>query len=123
MPYRVKLAFGSAAGQYLSIEKLRFPFRLALVPALGGRMNLVLVVMPALIFVLSLSAGIHVVNYYCDAVSQSGTAGAPLTAIRNGWLPCALAAGTTAIGLASLAVSHVIPVRDFGKYSSIGMHD
>ena len=93
----------------------------ALVPFLGGRMNLVLVVMPVLVYVLGLSAGIHIVNYHEDVIKESGPAGAPLKAIQNGWLPCTLAAATTAIGLASLSVSHIRPVKDFGTYSAIGI--
>ncbi len=87
----------------------------------GGTMNLVLVVMPALIYVLTLSACIHLANYYYDAVRQGGTHGAPKRGLMAGWLPCALSAGTTALGLISLCVSHVIPVRMFGFYASIGM--
>ena len=93
----------------------------SLVPALGGQMNLVLVVMPALIYVLSLSAGVHLVNYYRDAVGEFGAAKAPLIAVKHAWLPCMLAAGTTAVGLASLSVSKIVPVKDFGKYSAIGI--
>lgn len=93
----------------------------SLVPLFGGRVNLVLVVMPVLIYVLSLSAGVHLINYYQDSVLESGIMRAPLQAIQHGWLPCTLAAGTTAIGLGSLAVSNIIPVKDFGKYSAIGI--
>ena len=44
------------------------------------------------------------------------------------WMPCdtaggrvLLAAGTTAIGLLSLAVSEIVPVKMFGIYASTGM--
>jgi len=87
----------------------------------SGRMNLVLVVMPVLVYVLALSAGIHLVNYYRDAARQGSLLRAPGEAIRVGWGPCALAAGTTAIGVGSLAVSHIRPVRDFGSYSAVGI--
>ncbi|MDZ7615576.1 MAG: MMPL family transporter, partial [Patescibacteria group bacterium] len=87
----------------------------------GGTMNLVLVVMPALIYVLTLSACIHLANYYYDAVREGGLHGAPRRSLMAGWLPCALSAGTTALGLISLCVSHVIPVRMFGLYASVGM--
>ena len=93
----------------------------SLVPLFGGKVNLVLVVMPVLIYVLSLSAGVHLINYYQDAIHEVGRPLAPLESIRRGWLPCTLAAGTTAIGLASLMVSQIIPVKDFGKYSAIGI--
>ncbi len=87
----------------------------------GGTMNLVLVVLPVLIYVLTLSACVHLANYYYDAVREAGPEGAPQRSLRAGWLPCALSAGTTALGLMSLSVSHVVPVRMFGLYASAGM--
>jgi len=94
---------------------------LLLVDVTGGRLNLVLVVMPVLVYLLSLSAAIHLVNYYRDAAAD-GTGWTPAAeAVRRGFTPCCLAAVTTAIGLASLVVSHILPVRDFGLYSASGI--
>ena len=87
----------------------------------GGKMNLVLVVMPVLVYVLTMSAGVHLVNYYRDAAAESSMLGAPAEAIDHGWIPCTLAAGTTAVGVGSLAVSSIQPVRDFGSYSAVGI--
>lgn len=88
----------------------------------GGKMNLVLVVMPVLVYVLAMSAGVHLVNYYREAAAEQGTIlGAPIQAIRHGWVPCTLAAGTTAVGVGSLAVSNIRPVKDFGTYSALGI--
>ncbi len=92
-----------------------------LVYFLGGQMNLVLVVMPVLVFVLTLSAGIHVTNYYRDAAEEVGRAAAPAVAIAHGWIPCLLAATTTAVGVGSLYVSRIIPVKEFGYYSAVGI--
>ena len=87
----------------------------------GGRMNLVMTMLPPLIYVLSISAGVHLVNYYRDAVEETGPATAPRRAVAHGWAPCALAAATTAIGLVSLARSQIVPIRTFGVYSAAGM--
>ena len=87
----------------------------------GGKMNLVLVVMPVLVYVLAMSSGVHLVNYYRDAAAESSIIGAPQKALRIGWVPCTLAAGTTAVGVGSLAVSNIRPVRDFGTYSAVGI--
>jgi len=87
----------------------------------SGQMNLVLVVMPVLVYVLAMSAGIHLVNYYRDAASESSLAEAPALAISHGWVPCTLAAGTTAVGVGSLLVSNIQPVRDFGGYAAVGI--
>lgn len=87
----------------------------------GGTMNLVLVLVPVLLYVLALSASVHLSNYYRDAVREGGLAGAPIRAIAAGWTPCALAAITTALGLMSLYVSHIVPVKMFGVYSALGI--
>lgn len=87
----------------------------------GGNMNLVMTMLPPLVFVLSVSAAIHLVNYYRDALSEVSPRVAPLQALRDGWRPCVLASGTTAIGLLSLAVSDIVPVKLFGIYSALGM--
>ncbi len=92
---------------------------LALVPATGGSMNLVLVVMPTLLFVLTLSGAIHLANYWRHAYLEDPR-NAIVRAVKMAFVPCLLASFTTAIGLASLYTSTLAPVRDFGFYSAIG---
>ncbi|MEK6248085.1 MAG: MMPL family transporter, partial [Planctomycetales bacterium] len=87
----------------------------------GGLVDAVLLTMPSLVYVLGLSGAIHLVNYYQDAVRESGLEGAPGKALRHGWLPCTLAAVTTALGLGSLVTSQIIPIRNFGTYSAYGV--
>ena len=91
----------------------------ALVPATGGSMNMVIVVMPTLLMVITTSGAIHICNYWKNSGIDDATQSV-VHAARMAWWPCFLASATTAIGLASLAVSSLIPVRDFGIYSSIG---
>ena len=92
----------------------------ALVPLTGGDMNMVLVVMPTLLMVLGMSAAVHLVNYYRKALAEGPADTATARAVRTAWSPTALAAGTTAVGMASLAVSPLAPVGDFGVYSAVG---
>jgi predicted RND superfamily exporter protein len=91
----------------------------SLIPATGGSMNMVLVVMPTLLMVITTSGAIHICNYWKNSAIDDSTKSV-VHAARMAWWPCFLASGTTAIGLASLVVSSLIPVRDFGIYSSIG---
>ncbi len=93
---------------------------LALLHLGGETMSALLIVLPPLIQVLAVAGGIHLLNYYWDAV-RKGDDGPAWRAFRIGWLPCTLAAGTTALGLASLMVSDLTPIQLFGTYGAAGV--
>lgn len=93
---------------------------LGLVSVFGLTMNAVFSVMAPLVFVLTVSAGVHLTNYFFEQLKE-GREGAVTRALQAGWAPCTLAAVTTAIGLGSLLVSDVLPVRQFGMISSLGV--
>ncbi len=94
---------------------------LALVHYSGESMSALLIVLPPLIQVLTVAGGVHLTNYYFDAASDDGPEHAPWEAVRLGWLPCVLSAGTTALGIGSLIPSRLTPVRSFGIYGSLGV--
>ena len=94
---------------------------LALVYYTGATMDSILLVAPSLVSVLSVSTAVHLVNYYGDAVLEAGMDGAPLRAVRYGWMPCVLAATTTGLGLLSLLVSFLLPIRKFGTFAALGL--
>jgi predicted RND superfamily exporter protein len=94
---------------------------LALVYFSGSDMNAVLIVLPTLVFVLSISAGIHLTNYFMEEIRRGQRGDAVNRAIRRAWPPSVLAALTTAIGLLSLLVSDVEPVRQFGWLGASGV--
>jgi len=87
----------------------------------GARMNAILMTMPSLVYVAATSGAIHLANYYRDTVRNGGFDRAPDKAVRAAWLPLALATGTTAIGLASMYITSLIPIRMFGVYSAVGV--
>jgi len=94
---------------------------LSIVYFTGGLVDAILLSMPSLVYVLAMSGAIHIVNYYHDSIHEFGLEGAPERALAHGWKPCFLAALTTAIGLWSLCNSNLIPVRNFGLYSAVGV--
>jgi predicted RND superfamily exporter protein len=94
---------------------------LTLVQLAGVPLNAILIVLPPLVFVLTVSAGVHLANYFFDEVSHRSETSAAARAMRNGWQPCLLCAVTTAIGLASLAVSNIVPIDHFGLFAAIGV--
>lgn len=92
---------------------------LAVVYASGTQMDSILLMVPMLIFVLSISTGVHLINYYRDAVRDGGLAGAPVRAVRHGLAPCWLSSATTALGMVSLLLSQLAPVQKFGWFSAV----
>jgi uncharacterized protein len=94
---------------------------LALIYWCGGEMTALLIVLPPLMQVVTASGGIHLINYYLIAAKDYDPETAAWGAVRIGWLPCSLSALTTAIGLASLCVSQLVPVRMFGAYGAAGV--
>ncbi len=91
----------------------------ALIPLTGRSLNMVLIVLPDLLLVLTTSGAIHVANYWKHAVTL-GEENPILSAVKMAWQPCAWASVTTAIGMASLLTAVLEPVQQFGFYSSIG---
>ncbi len=82
----------------------------------------VLLTMPTLVFVLTLSGAIHLVNYYFDTIEEGVSPQlAPAGAVAKGFVPCTLAAATTAVGLGSLAIADLLPIRKFGIMSAIAV--
>lgn len=91
----------------------------AIVPLTGGAMTMVLIVLPTFVMVVALSGAIHVANYvgYETHVNPNGAVD---RGVKVAWLTCFNSVSTTVLGLLSLLSSSLVPVRDFGLYSSIG---
>ncbi len=93
-----------------------------LLVACGKSLNMVTVTLPSLIFVLSLSSGIHISSRYFALFEASGGG---LEVIRKTLgevlKPIFLSSVTTSAGFASLMVSDMQPVVDFGIFAAIGM--
>lgn len=89
---------------------------------LGGQtIDAILMSMPSLVYVLSISGAVHLINYYRDAIREGGLHGAVERAVSHAWKPAALSSITTALGLISLYASELVPIQKFGLYSAIGM--
>ncbi len=95
-------------------------FLVMLVSATGSRFSAVLIVLPTLVFMLTLSGAIHLLNYHRQIPISLGIWRGPL-ALRHGFLPTFYSALTTVLGMGSLATSQLAPVRLFGAYSALGL--
>lgn len=87
----------------------------------GGTMNAILLTMPSLVYVAATSGAIHLANYYREGVLENGVQGAPKFAVKHALLPLGLATGTTMVGLLSLYISELVPIKMFGLYSAVGV--
>lgn len=92
----------------------------AVVTAFGSEFSAVLIVLPTLVFMLTLSAAVHFMNYYAD-VAHAFNDWLGARAIFLGLKPSVLATLTTALGMIALATSQLSPVRSFGFYSALSL--
>jgi len=98
----------AGVGQLMAIATVTFT---------GGQLSAVLIILPTLVFMLTLSSAVHLMNYYSDAAAlHNDHLGS--RAMLLGFKPSLLASLTTALGMASLTASQLSPVRQFGWYSS-----
>lgn len=93
---------------------------LALVSYFVKEMSAVLVVLPTLVFMLTLSAAVHLANYFREAGGE-GKTNAGAKALLAGASPCLLATLTTVFGFASLTISQLNPVWQFGALAALGL--
>ena len=109
------------AGVILGIACLGQGIVLSMVYYSGISLDAILIVAPPLIFVLTVSSGIHFVNY-CRAQPQAiDHQTAVENAWKEAWKPCLMAVTTTAIGLCSLSISRISPIAAFGAYSGVSL--
>ncbi len=83
------------------------------------KMDSISVLSSSLLFVLTISGSLHLLNYYRDNISRTGRRGAVPRALRHALIPCSFACFTTVLGLFSLTVSRIAPIRKFGTFSTI----
>jgi hypothetical protein len=84
----------------------------------GGQLDSVLLLVANLTFVLAVSSGVHLINYYRDAVRSGNASNAVSQAVSSAFRPLLLAAGTTALGMGSLTISRMAPIQNFGGYAA-----
>jgi uncharacterized protein len=116
------LCLGSIRGALLVLTIASFGQLIAigLVFYTGNQFSAVLIVLPTLVFMLTLSGAIHLVNYFFEdhterfpRIRDRGT-----RSIVIGWQPCLLSSATTMLGMGSLVTSQLAPVRQFGIFLS-----
>ncbi|MCL2348145.1 MAG: MMPL family transporter [Planctomycetaceae bacterium] len=91
----------------------------ALIYLTGGQMDSISTLISSLVYVLTISAGIYLINYYRETLRTYPVHQATWITIRKALLPCFLSMFATGLGMAALCISGMIPIFNFGLYSSI----
>ncbi len=91
---------------------------IAFVSLSGAKWGALTSAVPTLAYILSLSSGMHLLNYARDAAPNANLL---LHTLRIGWKPTLLSSVTTMTGMLSLRHSEFAAIRDFGLHSAIGV--
>ncbi|MGL4943657.1 MAG: efflux RND transporter permease subunit [Thermoguttaceae bacterium] len=93
----------------------------ALIHLTGCHMDSISLLIGSLVYVLTISMGVHLANYYRETVREGYASSAPRETLRRAFVPCSLATLTTVLGLASLVASQMVPIRSFGIFASAAL--
>lgn len=95
---------------------------LALIHRTGHQLNLLTAVLPALMTVMAVTDGIHLISRYREGIGGHGTPSERASnALRHTGKACLLTSFTTMVGFGSLALTHVTILRQFGAFAAAGM--
>ena len=90
--------------------------------ASGHAINLVTSMLPALVMVIGVADAVHVLVAHQEATREGADPEqAAARAVARVGLPCLLTTVTTAVGFASLALSEISQVREFGLFAALGV--
>jgi predicted RND superfamily exporter protein len=94
---------------------------LGLYDLLGFNYNVLSSMIVPLVIVLAISDDVHILQHYGEARRRGSPEAAFKATVAHLLAPLLGASGTTALGMASLATSSVVAVREFGLGSAIGV--
>ena len=95
---------------------------LGIMAMLQKPLNLVLTVLPTIIFIVGMSDVIHIVSKYLEELRKGKPKFEALkTTIKEVGMATLLTSVTTAVGFLTLYFSRVVPIKDFGVYVAMGV--
>ena len=118
------LSFRSIWGIWvpLSIVSLSMLWIVGFMAVVGQPINLILTVLPSIIFVVAMSDVIHLVSKYMDELrTGKNKIDAIKTAYKEVGLATLMTSVTTAVGFISLLTVNMAPIKDFGIYTALGV--
>ena len=95
---------------------------LGLMTVLGKPLDLMMVLLPTIIFVVGMSDVVHILTRYIEELRIGNSRiNALTTTFKEVGVATFLTSLTTGIGFLTLMISNISPIRDFGLYTAIGV--
>lgn len=108
----------------VTIVLLSIIWTLALMTATGKALDIMTVLLPTMMFVVGMSDVVHIVTKYIEELRDHPAIDkfdALIKTLRETGFATFITLLTTSLGFLTLINSKVIPIRDFGIYTSIGV--
>jgi predicted RND superfamily exporter protein len=105
------------------IVLLSIVWTLALMTITGKALDIMTVLLPTMMFVVGMSDVVHIVTKYIEELREGAKDkfDALLKAIKEAGFATFITLITTSLGFLTLINSNIIPIRDFGIYTSLGV--
>lgn len=88
----------------------------------GKEIDLLLTILPTILFVVGMSDVVHILSKYFDELRKGQPKMAAIkTSVKEVGMATFLTSLTTAIGFMTLMSSSIVPIREFGVYSAVGV--
>lgn len=108
----------------ITIVLLSIVWTLALMTATGKALDIMTVLLPTMMFVVGMSDVVHIVTKYIEELRSNPLVDkfdALLKTLKETGFATFITLLTTSLGFLTLINSKVIPIRDFGIYTSLGV--
>ncbi|HTL83374.1 MAG TPA: MMPL family transporter [Bacteroidia bacterium] len=121
------VSFRSAWGVWVPILVviISIIWTLALMTACGKPLDIMTVLLPTMMFVVGMSDVVHIVTKYLEELREAkgdiSRFDALMKTIKDVGFATFITLITTAMGFITLLNSHIMPIRDFGLFTSIGV--
>lgn len=95
---------------------------MGLMTATGKRIDVMANILPTILFVVGMSDVVHIIAKYLEEIRDGANKRDALSiAIREIGLATFLTSVTTSVGFFTLLITDIIPIREFGFYTAIGV--
>lgn len=106
----------------IGVVGLSVLWQVGMITVLGKPLSLLTMLLPTILFVVGMSDVVHLLERYIEGLRAGLTKSRALAiTYRDVGMATFLTSITTAIGFATLMTSSIMPIREFGTYTALGV--